>query len=227
MKPVATLANAAWLAASVPAWQRFRRALQHPAETQQQILRNLLRNNAGSAYGRAHRFGEIRTVAEFRERVPIVDYDDLEPWVARITRGEQGVLTRETVTRLVPTSGSTGGRKLIPFTASLQREFSAAISPWIVELFRRERSLFVWPCLLVDLARHSPQSPMKRPRCRSASTMTAPTWVDSDSGSWKRRLPCRPRSARSSTSNARVTSRCSACSVHRSCDSSRCGILRS
>lgn len=145
MKPVAALANGAWLAASVPAWLRFRRALRRPAETQARILADLLAANAGSAYGRAHGFGAIRSYAEFRERVPVVDYDDLEPWIARIVRGEQGVLTSEAVTRLVPTSGSTGGRKLIPFTAGFQNEINAAIGPWMVDLCREHPSVPLGP----------------------------------------------------------------------------------
>lgn len=132
----AALANGAWLAASVPAWLRFRRALRQPAEAQSAILRGLLARNADTAYGRAHGFGEIRDYGQFRERVPVVDYDALQPWIARLMRGEPGVLTREQVTRLVPTSGSTGGRKLIPFTAALQRELNAAIGPWMLDLFQ-------------------------------------------------------------------------------------------
>ncbi len=141
MKPIATLANGAWLAASLPAWLRFRSALRRPEVAQRRILCSLLKVNAASAYGRAHGFSEIRGYAEFRERVPIVDYDDLEPWIERITRGEQGVLTREPVTRLVPTSGTTSGRKLIPYTASFQNEINAAIGPWMVDLCREHPSV--------------------------------------------------------------------------------------
>ncbi len=141
----AALANAAWLASSVPSWLRFNRALQTPAETQDAILRDLLTCNADTAYGRAHGFGDIRNYAEFRERAPIVDYDALAPWIARITRGEQGVLTGGRVTRLVPTSGSSGGRKLIPFTATFQRELNAAIGPWMLDLFRGHPSIALGP----------------------------------------------------------------------------------
>jgi hypothetical protein len=141
VKPIAALANCAWLGASLPAWQRFRRAVCQPAETQRKILRRVIASNAESAYGRAHGFGKIRNYAEFRERVPIVDYDELDPWIARIMKGEQGVLTWEPVTHLVPTSGSTSGRKLIPFTAAFQREIDAAIGPWIVDLCRQHPSV--------------------------------------------------------------------------------------
>jgi hypothetical protein len=139
------LANAAWLATSIPAWQRFRRALLHPAETQADILRRLLASNAESAYGRAHGFERIRSYEEFRERVPVVDYDDLAPWIARVVRGEKSVLTREPVIRLVPTSGSTGGRKLIPYTASFQRDLNRAIGPWMVDLCRQHPSVPLGP----------------------------------------------------------------------------------
>ncbi|MEO6755128.1 MAG: GH3 auxin-responsive promoter family protein [Chthoniobacteraceae bacterium] len=141
----AAVANCAWLATSVPAWLRFHRALHEPERCQRQILRRLLSDNSESAYGRAHGFGEIRTYAEFRERVPIVDYEALEPWIARIMRGEQSVLTREPVMRLVPTSGSTGARKLIPFTAAFQRELNAAIGPWMVDLCRQHSAVASGP----------------------------------------------------------------------------------
>ena len=101
----------------------------------------MLASNAESAYGRAHGFGGIRSAREFRDRVPIIDDHDLEPWIERIKRGEQSVLTCEPVLRLVPTSGTTAGRKLIPFTASFQKEISAAIGPWMVNLCREHPSV--------------------------------------------------------------------------------------
>lgn len=141
IKPAAALANGAWLAAGLPAWWRFQRALRHPAESQERVLRRLIRTNAESAYGRAHGFDGNWNYDQFRERVPIADYEALEPWVHRLMKGEPRVLTQEPAIRLVPTSGSTGPRKFIPFTRSLQREFNAAISPWLVDLCRQHPSV--------------------------------------------------------------------------------------
>lgn len=145
MKALATLANCAWLAASTPAWRHFRRATAQPEATQRGILRRLLADNSSSAYGRAHDFEAIRNYEQFRERVPIVEYEAIEPWIERIMRGEDSVLTREPVTRLVPTSGSTGAVKFIPFTAALLREFNAAISPWMVDLWRAHAAMALGP----------------------------------------------------------------------------------
>ncbi|HWB58830.1 MAG TPA: GH3 auxin-responsive promoter family protein, partial [Chthoniobacteraceae bacterium] len=141
MKPSALIANSLWLASALPAWARFRRALGRPAETQQLLLRNALARNAGTAFGQAHGFSGIKSHADFARNVPLCDYDDLKPWIARIMRGENGVLTTERVTHLVPTSGSSGARKLIPFTARLQREFNEAIGAWIVDLYGRHPRL--------------------------------------------------------------------------------------
>jgi hypothetical protein len=141
MNTRAISSNALWLAASVPGGLRFRFALQRPCVTQLAILQRSLKANAGTAYGRAHNFSAIRDYQDFARKVPIINYDELEPWVLRIVAGEPSVLTRERVTHLVPTSGSTSNRKLIPFTDGLKREFDCAIAPWICDLFTRHTSL--------------------------------------------------------------------------------------
>ncbi len=112
---------------------------------QAQRLQTYLAQNRHTAFGVAHQFRAIRSYAEFVQRVPLQDYESLQPWVERICRGEQRVLTRAPVTRLVPTSGSTGGRKLIPFTTGLQQEFQAAIAPWLVDLMRQFPGLACGP----------------------------------------------------------------------------------
>jgi GH3 auxin-responsive promoter len=142
--PVA-IANSLWTATSLPALARFRRAIRNPAEVQRRRLRNILAQNTGSAYGQALGFDGIQSYQEFSRRVPPVDYESLEPWIDRIRRGEPRVLTQEPVTHLIPTSGSSGARKLIPFTAGLQREFNQAIGAWIADLYTRHPALISGP----------------------------------------------------------------------------------
>lgn len=145
MPLTATIANALWAASNLPAHWRFRRALRQPQIVQRQKLRDLLAQNAGTAFGRAHGFDRIDSHEEFTRRVPLSDYAAFEPWIARIRHGEENVLTREPVTHLIPTSGSTGARKLIPFNAGLQREFNAALGPWLVDLTRQSPGLMGGP----------------------------------------------------------------------------------
>jgi len=137
MRPDATIANALWTASNLPAYLRFIRALRNPASTQLRKLFAFVAENAGTDFGKAHKFETIHSYEDYKNRVPISDYADFEPWIARIQGGAQNVLTIARVTHLIPTSGSTGGRKLIPFTARLQGEFNAAIGPWLVDLARQ------------------------------------------------------------------------------------------
>ncbi len=142
---IAAAANLAWLASQAATATRFRRQLRAPQAAQESILQNLIRRNAASAFGRQHGFSDLRTPADFAARVPLSTYADLEPWIGRIRQGEAAVLTADPVTHLVPTSGSSGARKLIPFTAELQREFDRAIGPWVSDLFRRHPSVMAGP----------------------------------------------------------------------------------
>jgi hypothetical protein len=121
-----------------------------------------LEGNAGTAFGNAHNFDKIRGYKDFIRHVPLRNYDAFEPWVERIRKGETNVLAHERVTRLLPTSGSTGAHKLIPFTATLQHEFNAAIGPWLVDLQFKRPGLVtgpsywsITPSLKVSLAEES------------------------------------------------------------------------
>ena len=142
---IAAAANLAWFASQTGAARRFRWQLRDPRATQARVLRELLQRHAASAFGRRHRFAEIRSAAEFAMRVPLHTYEEIEPWIDRIRAGENAVLTADPVTHLVPTSGSSRACKLIPFTAGLQHEFDAAIGAWIVDLYGRHPGALAGP----------------------------------------------------------------------------------
>ena len=101
----------------------------------------LLDSNAHTVFGRRYRFSGMRNVSDFQCKVPVQNYDDLYPMIEDIRRGRSNVLTREPVTHLMPSSGSTAARKLIPYTRSLQREFNRAIGAWMVDLYSRHQGL--------------------------------------------------------------------------------------
>jgi hypothetical protein len=101
--------------------------------------------HADSVFGRKHDLFAIRDAADFAQRVPLSTYEDVEPHVARIASGEQDVLARGPVTHLAPTSGSTGARKLVPFTPPLTAAFNAAVFPWLLDLVRQRPGIVGGP----------------------------------------------------------------------------------
>src|SRR5260370_787278 len=93
----------------------FDAATHDPRRVQQALLLDLLRYQADTAFGRDHHFHDIRTAEDFRRRVPVAGYDYVEPYLARVRRGETAALLADRHVRMfVLTSGTTATRKTIP-----------------------------------------------------------------------------------------------------------------
>lgn len=105
------------------------------------LARRLVEANASTWYGRQHDFDRLRSLEDYRAAVPLVGWDDLAGAVERIAGGEPGVLTAEPVRLLEPSSGSTAASKLIPYTATLLRQFRAGLQPWLHDLYAHHRGL--------------------------------------------------------------------------------------
>jgi hypothetical protein len=74
-KPVRAAVNAGYLAYARRRMRTVDRL--HPVAVQERTLRTLVRAAANTRFGRDHRFDEIRTVADFQERVATRTYEDL------------------------------------------------------------------------------------------------------------------------------------------------------
>lgn len=96
-------------------------ALKDPAAAQRRVLRAVLETNAGTAFGREHRFDRMRDIEDFRA-VPIRNYADLEPWIDRAAAGEQDVLSADAPLAFFTSSGSTGAPKKVPVTSGFVRD---------------------------------------------------------------------------------------------------------
>lgn len=102
---------------------------------QERYLLKLLCTNKDTVYGRKYHFEDIHSYKDFAEKVPLTKYEDYETYIDRICRGEKAVLTSEDVILMELTSGSSGGRKMIPYTPSLKREFQRGIMPWLWDIY--------------------------------------------------------------------------------------------
>jgi hypothetical protein len=95
-------------------------------EVQDRWLRSLLQSHQNTVLGQEYHLSDIRTIDQFRERVPILPYSSYEPYIERVAKGEPNVLTSDPVTYLNMTSGTTGKQKLIPATWRSRRMLSRA-----------------------------------------------------------------------------------------------------
>lgn len=107
--------------------RRIRRMAANAVADQEKIFRQLLSRAGHTAFGRDHRFSEIRDHAGFARAVPIRDYEDLKPWVERTKTGEPDVLWPGRPAYFAKTSGTTSGVKYIPMSQeSTPLHFGAA-----------------------------------------------------------------------------------------------------
>jgi hypothetical protein len=137
----AAVASRLYLASSVVERRRFERALSDPAGAQRDVLMRIVLGNAYSAFGRRHGFLGVRSVEDYRARVDVHDYDQLEQDIVRTADGTRRLLTTDSVVCFELTGGSSGPNKLVPYTRSLLREFSRATVPWVHDLLRHRPAL--------------------------------------------------------------------------------------
>ncbi|QQR87681.1 MAG: GH3 auxin-responsive promoter family protein [Flavobacteriales bacterium] len=89
----------------------------HPHQAQLEVFHQLLRQARYTEWGRLHGYEDIKTVDTFRERVPLQDYEQVKPWVARLRAGEQNLLWPTDTKWFAKSSGTTSDRsKFIPVT---------------------------------------------------------------------------------------------------------------
>jgi len=89
---------------------------QNPMEVNNALLTKILKDNADTEFGKAHKFSEIKTIEDFRRNIPVSGYDDYVEYIERMKNGETDLITSSKVLGYSRTSGSSGVPKYIPAT---------------------------------------------------------------------------------------------------------------
>ncbi|KAF8096549.1 hypothetical protein N665_0306s0006 [Sinapis alba] len=87
---------------------------------QEQVLHQILSQNSGTQYLQAFLEGESdKDQQSFKNKVPVVNYDDIKPFIQRIADGESSdIVSSQPITELLTSSGTSAGKpKLMPSTA--------------------------------------------------------------------------------------------------------------
>ena len=94
----------------------FVRKTRQTSAVQEKFLLSLLSTYQNTEFGQNYELSQIKTVDQFRERIPILPYSSYQNYLDRIVQGEANILTPDPVVYLSLTSGSTSKKKLIPVT---------------------------------------------------------------------------------------------------------------
>jgi hypothetical protein len=107
-------------------------------------LQQLIKQAAGTAFGKDHHFQNIHTYEDFKLNVPIRDYEDLRPYIDRITHGEADVMWPGKPAYLAKTSGTTSGVKYIPISKeSMPEHIKAARNALLCYIHETGKADFV------------------------------------------------------------------------------------
>lgn len=104
-KPFATYIN-----------MQIKRSMLTAVSDQENIFNTLIKTAAKTEFGKEHGFENIKTHADYVQKVPIRDYEDFKEYIDKIKQGKHNILWKGQPIYFAKTSGTTSGIKYIPIT---------------------------------------------------------------------------------------------------------------
>jgi hypothetical protein len=104
-------------------YRRIHNWIKHPAAAQRHVLQSLISDAQYTVFGKKYNFTKLFTIKEFKQRVPLQEYDDMRPYIERMMEGEENVLWNTPVTWFAKSSGTTNDKsKFIPVSEESLKE---------------------------------------------------------------------------------------------------------
>ena len=89
--------------------------IKYPNEVQNELLFSLLKQAKDTEIGKRHDFASIKTYKEFNERVPLINYEIMQPLIERSRKGEHNIYWPRPIKWFAKSSGTTNAKsKFIP-----------------------------------------------------------------------------------------------------------------
>ncbi len=87
----------------------------NPIDVQKETFLYLLAQAKDTEWGKKYDFKSIKTFHDFKERLPILSYEDIEPYIDRLRKGEQNIFWNTDIKWFAKSSGTTNSKsKFIP-----------------------------------------------------------------------------------------------------------------
>ena len=91
--------------------------INYPVTAQRNVLQDLVTQAQSTEFGRKYWFSKLFTVKDFKNMVPIHEYDDIKPYILRMMNGEENVLWNTPINWFAKSSGTTSDKsKFIPIS---------------------------------------------------------------------------------------------------------------
>lgn len=97
--------------------------MKYPHDVQEEWFHALIASAEATEWGKQYDYKSIYTLEQFKERVPIQNYEDIKPYVDRMIKGEQNLLWPSDIKWFAKSSGTTSERsKFIPVSEEALEE---------------------------------------------------------------------------------------------------------
>ncbi|WP_199118675.1 GH3 auxin-responsive promoter family protein [Pedobacter sp. ASV28] len=97
--------------------------IKYPLDVQEEWLHTLIASAENTEWGKRYDYKSILTIQQFKERIPIQNYDSLKPYIERMLQGEQNILWPSEIKWFAKSSGTTSDRsKFIPVSEEALEE---------------------------------------------------------------------------------------------------------
>ena len=95
--------------------ENIRGFMEHPVETQERLLKNLLEQSSSTEWGKLNGYKDITSKEQFAQQMPVSTYEKFYPWIERCLKGEQQILWHSDIHWFSKSSGTTNAKsKFIP-----------------------------------------------------------------------------------------------------------------
>lgn len=91
--------------------------IRYPHDVQLEVFNKLIAMGRNTTWGETYDYDTIKTPQDYKNRVPVQQYEDIYPYIERIMKGEQQVLWPTQIKWFAKSSGTTNAKsKFIPIT---------------------------------------------------------------------------------------------------------------
>lgn len=110
----------------------------NPVKVQRELLQNLLAKAGNTEYGKKYDFHSILTAEQYRERLPIIHYEDIKGYILRMMEGGNNILWPEETKWFAKSSGTTDAKsKFIPVSPSALEDCHFRGGKDVIALFNK------------------------------------------------------------------------------------------
>ncbi len=95
-------------------WKPMLQAAKDPMHAQLSFLKQLVKENANTEFGKEHQFNKINSYEDYCRLVPIQSYESLSPYFTKQDKLKEASINSQQPFMYAVTSGTTGASKLIP-----------------------------------------------------------------------------------------------------------------